>query len=128
MGIERSGVRIMNKRRVINPKDIQQPINANMVSSPYYKVSAHHYSDNGSHKSDNSAISADGKKSFEYSKISDLFAKTDMSINSALVGGAIGLGVALYRRQQYFISIFIGGAIGLIGGGFLFKNYKFEKK
>lgn len=131
--LDLSGVRFINRRRVDARGNAQRqpqrhPIN---VSSPYYGVTNNQYvggNERTSQRDEKQMMSADGKKSFDFKSISELFGKTDMSINGALVGGGIGLGVALYRRQHYLVSVFVGGTFGFLISNLLFKNYSITKK
>ena len=112
----------MNNLRYRKRPTVQQRV---AVSSPYYAIDG---------QQSKQPLNAENAPSSMKQKFTDkdffskLFTKSNYSVNGALVGGAIGMGVALYKRNHYFIYTFVGGVVGVIATSILMKNYTFEKK
>lgn len=119
---------VIIKRKKQIPRDRIQDVQSNRmgVYSPYYAVDGV--------QSSSQPIKVDSLPPKVRSNFTDkdffskLFTKSNYSVNGALVGGAIGLGVALYKRNHYVVYSFVGGVIGIIATNLLMKNYTFEKK
>lgn len=104
-----------------------------IVNSPFYNINS---GMTGRTVNKGKKVHADGettiisvnKPLIDKEYVKGMFTKTKYTLNATLICAGIGLGIALYKKKNYFVFPLVGAAVGLLSTNVIMSKYDINEK